>query len=251
MVAINQDEITDVISKLDDLLYEGYLLRTHSVDHWIEAGKLVIKPDTSEYKAKFSKDIFEWMNRVATLLIDSFDEKRLYFHFVQPKTTPAMSYDHPLGALSDSLANRLFALEEVILRLEERQSLTTRREIAEKEHNADILYEIKYSNHTREIKLNNIVIHTNDFDSENDNCFAYIFRNPNRPIPVKEIEQANGGSLSKRVSHIVRDLGFTGNMQKIFFPAQTKEVVMFVNPISKQFFQENDLPVLNFKKIVS
>lgn len=245
----NTDNLNNLIEKLDSYLYAGYLLKTMSVD---ECNKRQKENDPTfkinEFQADFEQKINTWLNETAKLIFSSFKEKHYYFHFAHPQSD-ALQYVHPLGNLISFLERHLFALEEVILSLEEKKNLSIRQEIAEKEYQTDILYKITYSDHTREVKLNNIVLTKTDFDSENDNCFHFIYSNPGRPIGIEELEQAVNVKLKKRLAHIVRDLGFERELKTIFFPVVTKSQVMFVNPITKQYAQKNNLPPINFKKL--
>lgn len=142
----------------------------------------------------------------------------------------------------------LYALEDIILRLEEKKNLVVRQEIAEKESQADIIYKITYSEHTREIKLNNLILAKLQSDSKNVNFFEYIFSHQNTPVYVSEIEEHTAYSLTDNIHDILRDLGFKGNVRKIFFPIATKAKVMFVNPITKQYAIKNDLPIIELPK---
>jgi hypothetical protein len=248
---MNNKEIDfEIIRKLDALLYEGYLLKTRTVDDWAVKNTSVNKPNLEVYKQDFESQINAWLIKVATLLTTQFNEKHLYFHFIHPKSN-ALSNTHPLGRLILAIERHLFALEEVILWLDEQRNLSLRRDIAEIEHNADILYKITFSDHTREIKLNNIILAKPDFGSENDLCFQFIFANAGRPLNIDEISDGIGERPKKRFVHIVRDLGFSGDVQKVFFPVLTKTQIMFINPITKQYFYDKNLPTINFRKIVS
>jgi len=231
---------------LNKYLYDGFLIKTNFLKkHDIDGQKEAF--DLEQLHEEYRGEVNKWLNIVAKYLFDKF-EKYLYFHFIQPKAD-SMDYLHPLGKTTHALDKHLYALEDVIMRIEERRNLVVRQEIAEKEYEADTLYKITYNDHTREVKLNNIVLTKTDFDSENDNCFDFIYRNPNRPIGIDELEQVLGGKLKKRLAHIVRDLGFTKEIKTIFFPVVTKSQVKFVNPISKQYYHKNNLPPINFKKL--
>lgn len=249
MTIPNTDDLENTIQELDSLLYKGYILKTTTVDDWNKRFEQRDETlDLNKCETAFEIEINKWLTETATLLVNRFHEKHLYFHFVHPKQK-ALSSTHALGRLILALERHLFALEEIIVRLEERSNLAIRREIAEKEYQVDILYSISYSNHSREIKLNNIVLKRPDFNSENDNCFQFIYKNPSRPIGIAELEQAVGEKLKKRLAHIVRDLGFEHELKDIFFPVVTKNEVMFVNPITKQYAQKHNLPPINFLKL--
>ena len=242
------DELSELIISLDTLLYNGYLLKTHTVDSWNKLSNTENQPDIEEYKKEFNDKINLWLNQVAQILFNNFNEKHHYFHFVHPKNN-GLESTHALGRLLSALERHLFALEDLIVRFEEKRNLNVRQEIADKEYQSDILYSVSYSDHTREIKLNNIVLKKPDFNSENDNCFNFIYQNVGRPIGIEELEEATGSKLNKRLAHIVRDLGFNNELKDVFFPVVTKDKVMFINPITKQYALKHDLPPVNFTKI--
>lgn len=246
----NSNKLNQLIKELDTFLYQGYLLKTHVIDDWnVKSKQEENKPDIEQYKKDFENQINEWLNRVALLLFSNFDEKHLYFHFVHPKPGLSFSFSHPLGNLTHALGNHLFTLEDIILGLEERRNLSVRQEIAEKEYEADTLYRVTYSEHTRELKLNNITLAHPNSDSKAVNFFEYVFQQPNTEVEVSKIEENTGQDLSDNIHDILRDLGFTGSVRQIFFPIATKKKVMFTNPITKQYAIKNDLPTIDFSKL--
>jgi hypothetical protein len=109
----------------------------------------------------------------------------------------------------------------------------------------DISYEVTYSEHTREIKLNNTTISKLNFDSTNSNFFEYIFKHPNELIKIAKIEEETAKDIQKSIHQIIRTLGFKKELKKIFFPIATKDEVKFVNPITSSYIVENKLPILD------
>ena len=209
----NQDDLNQVISELNQYLHVGYTLkltylRKHDVDGQKEAF------DVDELRKEYSDKINMWLNEIAKHLQKQ--DFQYLFHFLQPKDD-AMSYSHPLGNITHALEKHLFALEDVIVRLEEKKNLAVRQEIAEKEHEADILYKIAYSDHTREIKLNGMVLANPQSDSKNVNFFEYVYLHPNIQIAVSDIEDASAMQLADNIQDILRDLGFKGSIRKVFF----------------------------------
>ena len=235
------------------------------MDQLLISGLGIYNNFLSDYKDKSGKDGFVlseytdiavagykiWNNSCLEILT-SLPRLHYSYHFRKPRRPVGI---HAMG-LPDDLSNyhtyfeyQLFALEEIILRLEEDENLALRKEIADKEYQADILYQITYSSYTREIKLNNILLHKPDFDRENERCFDYIFKNANKIITKQELEKANGEQLKKELKYIVRDLGFTGDLIKVFFSGLSNQKVMFTNPITKQFAFKHDLPILNLQNL--
>lgn len=240
----NQDDLEKVISQLNQYLQQGYLIKqAYLRKHDIEGQKEAF--DVDQLRKEYETEINKWLTEVANYL-QSFGF-RFFFHFVNTKVD-AITNSHPLWGFTHALEKHLFALEDVIVWLEERKNLAVRKEIAEMEHETDILYKITYSEHTREVKLNHMVLANPQSDSKAVNFFEYIYSNPNKPIEVKDIEEATAFTLSDNIQDILRDLGFKGNIRKVFFPVATKNKVMFMNPITKQYAIQNDLPVIKFVK---
>lgn len=233
---------------LDDFLFDGYNVCRKMFDEY----NLVSKTegfDANKYKQNYGDALDKWYCDVQSYMYQSLPEKHLVFHFLEPKDNLSLSFHHPIGQLRHEWMKRLHTLEEVILWLKEQTSLKTRLAIAELEHDADVLYRVTYVEHNHKIKVNDIVLAHPDFNSENDNFFAYVIANPNRPIGLKELEQHNGGAFQKDLSHIVTGCGFVGNLREIFFPDVQKSQVTFKNPISKQYFYKNNLKPLNFGEL--
>ena len=237
----------DYLENLNGFLSAGFYLNSFWNKKYSEESKDKENFNSVQFKQDFEDKINEWFRITSKYIADNF-KNHYYFHFVETKKD-AMSIGGLIGNLSYTLEKHLFALEDIIVWVEEKESLSIKREIAEKEYQAGILYKVTYSDHTREIKLNNIILAKPDFDSENDNCFQYILANPGRPIGIEELEQAVGSKLNKRLAHIVRDLGFVSPLNKIFFPVVTKDKIMFMNPISREYAIKHDLPAINFKKL--
>lgn len=236
----NQDDLTNALSKLNQYLNVGYSIKlTYLRKHDIEGQQEVF--DVNQLQKDYQDSINKWLNEVANFLKPY--DFQYFFHFVQPKDD-AMTYAHPLGNYTHALEKHLFALEEVIVRFEEKKNLAIRQEIAEKEQEADILYKITYSEHTREIKLNEMVLANPQSDSKNVNFFEYVYLRPNTQIAVSDIEEASAMQLTDNIQDILRDLGFKGNIRKVFFPIATKAKIMFINPITKQYAIKNDLPTI-------
>lgn len=107
----------------------------------------------------------------------------------------------------------------------------------------EIVYEITYSP-WREVLLNkDIKLSKPDFDSENDIVFNYLYKNPNKKIYRDGIEKEEGREISKSLHKIVENLGFKGDLKKVFFQV-SKNAICFNNPITKE-----DLEALGISKI--
>ncbi len=107
---------------------------------------------------------------------------------------------------------------------------------------------ISYSNKTREVLLNDIIILSKpNFNSTNDLVFKYLFNNPNITITRNKLEQnATKGNITKRLYEIIKDLGFKKELAKIFFSVSKNEII-FRNPITKQDLVDLENPKFRIK----
>ena len=212
------DKLDDDIRFLSNALVAGFnKCQTYKSK---ASDKELVDKKLEKFIEKLRDDLQEWYEEVIRYLMDNLNRNYHQYHFSAHKAT-FTSY----SGMNEAISNTIMAwegylrnLEDIIFRLEDARNLQVRREIAEIENQADIAYQIKYSDHTREIKLNNIVIAKPDFDSENDRFFNYVYLNPNKPLSTDEIEKLGNGNdkFKKRISDIVRDLGFNGKLRQIF-----------------------------------
>ena len=103
----------------------------------------------------------------------------------------------------------------------------------------EVLFEITFIK--REIRLNRSVICKPNYDSENELVFDYLYRHPNNKVQLSEIEAEIRRPVHKRLSEIVRDLGFRKELRTMFFPDVSKSAIRFVNPITRADFQQRRL----------
>ncbi len=251
-MAMGNIDLTDLrknIDELDQLLITGTIQYRAMYKNYDEA-KNREGFSVEDYAKNNSEQYDTWAKRCVEIL-DRLPRKHYLFHFVQPKTSAMSIVGLPmiLSGRKVAFEYQLYALEDIILGLEENESLALRKEIADKEHQADVVYRVTYSTHTREIKLNDILLSKPDFDRENERCFDYIFANPGRSIGKAELEKVNGEPLKKPLKHILRDLGFVGDVAKVFFPGIGDKSIEFVNPITRQYAYKHNLPVLDFTAI--
>lgn len=111
--------------------------------------------------------------------------------------------------------------------------------------NAEILYEVKYQD--QKILLNKLLISKTEFMSTPDELFRYFFEHPNKKISQEEIQNSLKKNITRRLPNIITDLGFTGNLRKIFFPNLSKSGGIFVNPITYQDLTERQLSLLSLE----
>jgi hypothetical protein len=241
---IDISELRKSIDKLDSLLSTGHI----KYQEMFGSYDIVSKETDFNLEGYFDSESIQyeiWADQCVKI-IDKLPRKHYLFHFKQFRIGAKFT-----GAIPPLLSKKrtifeyqLYALEDIILGLEENESMALRKEIADKEYHADVIYKVRYVEHSREVRVNNIVLHTPNYESENDKFISYVIGNPGRPIPKEELEDVCG-TFTKRLDHIVRDLGFTGNLAKIFFPVKTKSEILFINPITNQYKYKNNLPTLN------
>lgn len=100
-----------------------------------------------------------------------------------------------------------------------------------------IVYWIDYSEKSREIRINNLLLSKPDFDSKNEIVFTYLYNNPNKRIDKKEIEKETKEPINKRLHNIINELGFSGELKKAFFSI-SKTSIEFRNPIKRKDLQD-------------
>lgn len=248
---MNDQTVNDLrlkINTLDQLLGSGLGIYHQLFLDYKEKSKIE-GFDESEYQNTSLVEYFTWIQN-CTKMLEALPRFHYQYHFVKPKRPVgicAIGLPEGLSNYKIYLEYQLVALEEIILRLEEDENLALRKAIADKEYQADTLYRITYSSHTREIKVNNFKIAKPDFDRENERCFDYIFNHPNQMITLEELEKVNGEPLKKCLKYVIRDLGFTRDILKVFFVGVTNKKLMFVNPISMQYAFKHELPTLVMK----
>lgn len=101
-----------------------------------------------------------------------------------------------------------------------------------KEKKDSVILKISYNNH--KLKINEIVITKPRFESENDYFATFIINNPNKVISVKEFSEYKREKMTKKFDQIINDLGFKGNIKKLFFPNISIKAVEFKNPITRE-----------------
>ena len=242
-------ELQSAINTLDALLMDGYnMLDNYQVLYIVEQEKISF--NERSYLGKSKKDFEKWYWEVSRTLLEKLYFRHHYFHFIKLRSfTSASTIEATIETIFAVHEQHLFALEDVILRIEEQYNLVVRREIADEAKREGILYEMSYSQHSREIKLNGILIAKPDFESENDRFFSFVYANANRVISRQEIEKGTKSVLGKTNSDILKDLGFKGTLRKIFFAGASRDKVLFRNPITKQYASKHDLPPINITEL--
>ena len=115
----------------------------------------------------------------------------------------------------------------------------TSHKYEETEEDKETIYWVEFSDRGRRIMLNGKKqLAKLNFCSENDLVFSYMFQRPGTRITLKELEEhAVDGTIKKPLYAIVRDLGFTGALGRMFFDV-SKTAIRFNNNITRQDLKE-------------
>lgn len=105
-----------------------------------------------------------------------------------------------------------------------------------KRENVKAAFTVTYKH--RKLKINEIQIARPNFDSENDYFAMLITDNPNKKITASEFVKFKNSEMIKRFDQIINDLGFKGNIKKLFFPNISAKAVEFRNPVSRKDMKE-------------
>jgi len=70
-----------------------------------------------------------------------------------------------------------------------------------------------------------------NIDSENENFISYVYNRPNKETSRKEICESQNTKLTRPFNNILNDLGFKGEIKKLFFPVSSADKVRFFNKL--------------------
>jgi hypothetical protein len=97
--------------------------------------------------------------------------------------------------------------------------------------------QINYSSITGEVLLNKLFLLSKPkVGSEQQQLFDYLYKHPNTTHTATALKAA-GLKFSGEPSHFVRDMGFVGDLAKVFF-STSNQGYMFRNPITAATLQE-------------
>ncbi len=249
---LDPNKLETLVTRLNQLYYQGaeYVI-------WIqeEYKKTAPKgqPAVDNFIQQAEKILLDWRGTVITLLMNELGSGREAASLFLAKMTAISMGNYPekLSNLVIGHKDKLEKLETIIIQLEEKFALSVRKEIAEKEYDADIVYHLDYHPQRRLIMLNNIEWHTLSLDSTNHKFFEYLWARPNQVVAVDELRQ-NAGIGDKKISNILSDMGFVDNIKMIFFPqSNDKGSVQMLPIVRKQDIYKNHLPTLTREDILA
>ncbi len=106
----------------------------------------------------------------------------------------------------------------------------------------DIAYQVEYDEMTSQIVCNNFLLSKPQYDSINEIFFRAVYAHPNSSINLSDI-----GLKGKSVHKIIEQLGFGGDLKKIFFKVN-KNTVVFHNPVKRSTLKAIKLYPLSILK---
>lgn len=87
---------------------------------------------------------------------------------------------------------------------------------------------------TGELIMNGIYILAKpNIDSENENFISYVYSRPNKEISRKDICENQNTKIKRPFNNILNDLGFKGEIKKLFFPVTSADKVRFFNKLNR------------------
>ena len=248
---LDPNKLEVLIIQLNQLYYEGaqYVV-------WIQNTYQTTLPQgqntVDAFIAQATKGAYDWRDKAIVLLQSVLGPGRESgaMMLVKASALSSTTYPEKLDTTIKTHKFRLEKLEQIIVQLEEKLALSIRKEIAEKEYDADIVYQLDYNPTRRLIILNKIEWHTLSMGSANHKFFEYVWAHAGQVVTVAELRE-KAGVVDKKVSAILADMGFIGNMKLIFFPqANDKESVQLLPIIRKQDIYRGNLPVLTRDNIL-
>lgn len=110
----------------------------------------------------------------------------------------------------------------------------------------EVVYRITYTG-AREVLLSGVFqLAKPDFDSENDLVFNFLCQHPNEKFTKEQVEEKVKVKLVKSLHKIVENLGFTGDLKKVFFDV-SKHSIQFRNPVTSEDLRQLGVSRINLR----
>lgn len=174
----------------------------------------------------------------------------------------ALGYLKNIGVIKyfSTVANSLYAeiilnatlFDDILTRAKNRKRHSSKDETSDPKDNIKVdgndkvLYEIRYSEQSREILVNNFLLKKLHSFSDNDAIFAYLYENANKVVSVKDIKAGTKLTSIKDLNKFLENIGFTGELRKVFFKV-SKDQVRFNNPVAKKDLEEIGISYLKLR----
>jgi hypothetical protein len=118
--------------------------------------------------------------------------------------------------------------------------------------NHKTIYLIEYKN--RKVVLKDVdnckeyILSKPQFNETGDLFMCYIINNPDKKIRKEAIEKYNGKKIPTGFHQLLNNLGFKGEIKKIFFPGVSNNSVMFKNNVTKKDVVDLEIDEEKLKK---
>lgn len=102
------------------------------------------------------------------------------------------------------------------------------------------VYTITYTFGSDIVLNNRYLISKLNYSSPNDLFFEYVYQNPKKKLTRSHLE-ALQGQLDRPLSKYVYDIGFKGELKKLFFPKVSNNSIFFNNPVTREDLLKLDI----------
>ncbi len=102
------------------------------------------------------------------------------------------------------------------------------------------VYTITYTFGSDIILNDRYLISKLNYSSPNDLFFEYVFQHPKEKLTRSHLE-ALQGRLDRPISKFVYDIGFKGELKKLFFPKVSNNSLFFNNPVTREDLLKLDI----------
>lgn len=107
-------------------------------------------------------------------------------------------------------------------------------------------------NNRRKVLLNNtFILSSPNFNGENHQFIEYVLDHPNETLSRGDFLEKGNIKLKKKMHSILGDLGFTGELRKMFFSDVAKSTVRFRNNVLQSQFDELEIDAKKLEQELS
>lgn len=193
----------------------------------------------SEYKIKFSligpsdkEPNFRSQRRILQMLRDreALTLKPFYHNMNILDSVFELQGAKPIGFYIQVLQPQFDNILEEVTKQKPKPVQSVKKKNDPYEHKEDTSEKYFVTMHKRQVVLNNtFVLSSPNFNSENSNFIEYMIEHPDCVVERKDFEDAKQ-KVKKSFHHVLNDLGFKGEIRKLFFEA-SKSSVKFRNNV--------------------
>lgn len=209
------------------------------------------KVDSQKILAKISK-FDELINRLENLIVVEpvklhFKSYRWLRHVIYEAREPgniAGKFMMPDESYLDRIKeSTVTVLEDLILESSNFDS-DVNEGTRERTLDGDVHYLVKYEN--RNIFVNGILLGKTRLDSVPDNVFQYIYDHPGEKVTRDKLQKDLNIKINRKLTDIISDLGFKGDLREVFFPGISKSKLIFVRSVTYDEVRSKNLPLISF-----